>query len=114
MWQKVFFFLYKFNLHNGERLCSLQADAGVLQFQNQQLVQQIDIQKHALHDLEVKVRDLKERQNSYDELLIAVNQLWIQVIIYHHGPLSAPCSLFMVVCQFSFIFYFLFVKATLL
>lgn len=62
-------------------ICSLQADAGVLQFQNQQLVQQIDIQKHALHDLEEKITELKGKQSSYDDLLIALNQLWIQVIL---------------------------------
>lgn len=56
------------------------ADAGVLQFQNQQLVQQIDIQKHALHDLEEKIRELKGNQSSYDDLLIALNQLWIQLV----------------------------------
>ncbi|RDY10395.1 E3 ubiquitin-protein ligase BRE1-like 2, partial [Mucuna pruriens] len=56
------------------------ADAGVLQFQNQQLVQQIDIQKHALHDLEEKIRELKGKQSSYDDLLIALNQLWIQLV----------------------------------
>ncbi|KAK7300426.1 hypothetical protein RJT34_11270 [Clitoria ternatea] len=56
------------------------ADAGVLHFQNQQLVQQIDIQKHALHDLEDKIRGLKERQSSYDDLLIELNQLWIQLV----------------------------------
>jgi len=39
----------------------LQADAGVLQFQNQQLVQQIDIQKYVLHDLqEKKLENQKE------------------------------------------------------
>ncbi|KAL2583065.1 hypothetical protein GLYMA_14G050200v4 [Glycine max] len=56
------------------------ADAGVLQFQNQQLVQQIDIQKHALHDLEEKIRELKGKQSSYDDLLIALNQLWTQLV----------------------------------
>ncbi|XP_020237565.1 E3 ubiquitin-protein ligase BRE1-like 2 [Cajanus cajan] len=56
------------------------ADAGVLQFQNQQLVHQIDIQKHALHDLEEKIRELKGNQSSYDDLLIALNQLWIQLV----------------------------------
>ncbi|KAL1307880.1 hypothetical protein HN51_049776 [Arachis hypogaea] len=55
------------------------ADAGVLQAQNQQLVQKIDIQKRALHDLEEKIRELKERQNTHDDLLIAVNQCWIQL-----------------------------------
>jgi len=43
-------------------VCSLQADAGVLQFQNQQLVQQIDIQNYALHDLEEK--NLENRKES--------------------------------------------------
>ncbi|KAJ7960321.1 E3 ubiquitin protein ligase [Quillaja saponaria] len=56
------------------------ADAGVLQYQNQQLVQQIDIQKHALHDLEVKIKELKDRQSAYDDMLIAVNQLWNQLV----------------------------------
>ncbi|KAH1062252.1 E3 ubiquitin-protein ligase BRE1-like 2 [Glycine max] len=56
------------------------ADPGVLQFQNQQLVQQIDIQKHALHDLEEKIRELKGKQSSYDDLLIALNQLWTQLV----------------------------------
>ncbi|KAI4308406.1 hypothetical protein L6164_031486 [Bauhinia variegata] len=54
-------------------------DAGVLQFQNQQLVQQIDIQKRALHDLEEKLRNLKDRQNSYHDALIEINQLWSQL-----------------------------------
>ncbi|XP_047156220.1 E3 ubiquitin-protein ligase BRE1-like 2 [Vigna umbellata] len=56
------------------------ADAGVLQFQNQQLVQQIDVQKHALHGLEEKIRELKGKQSSYDDLLIALNQLWTQLV----------------------------------
>jgi len=74
-------------------ICSLQADAGVLQFQNQQLVQQIDIQKHALHDLEEKIRELKGKQSSYDDLLIALNQLWTQVILCHHALVSLPAAL---------------------
>ncbi|XP_057441705.1 E3 ubiquitin-protein ligase BRE1-like 2 isoform X2 [Lotus japonicus] len=56
------------------------ADAGVLQFQNQQLVQQIDVQKHALQELEDKIRKLKERQTSYDDLLIKTNQQWNQLV----------------------------------
>ncbi|XP_028794686.1 E3 ubiquitin-protein ligase BRE1-like 2 [Neltuma alba] len=55
------------------------ADVGVLQFQNQQLVQQIELQKQALHDLEVKIQDLKYRENSYDDMIIAVNELWNQL-----------------------------------
>lgn len=57
-----------------------QADAEALQLQNQKLVQQTEIQKQALQDLEEKTRELKERQNSYDDLLIAFNQHWEQVI----------------------------------
>lgn len=78
----------KLYLHNGG--CSLQADAGVLQLQNQQLVQQTDIQKHALQELEEKIRELKDRQYSYDDLLIAWNQHWIQVILYHHALVLLP------------------------
>jgi len=44
------------------------------------------MQKHALQDLEEKTRELKERQNSYDDILIAINQLWDQVICYYHAP----------------------------
>ncbi|GMH00180.1 hypothetical protein Nepgr_002019 [Nepenthes gracilis] len=55
-------------------------DAAVLQYQNQALVQQLDRQKHELHDLEVKIQELKERQSSYDDRLIAVNQLWNQLV----------------------------------
>ncbi|KAK7276495.1 hypothetical protein RIF29_17635 [Crotalaria pallida] len=56
------------------------ADAGVLQAQNQHLVQLIDIQKQNLHDLQEKIKQLKESQKAYDDLLIAVNQSWIQLV----------------------------------
>lgn len=55
-------------------------DAAVLQYKNQQLVQQLDIQKHDLHDLETKIKELKEKQTSYDDVLIKVNQLWNQLV----------------------------------
>jgi E3 ubiquitin-protein ligase BRE1 len=56
------------------------ADAGVLQLQNQQLVQETEIQKQALHEVEDKTRELKERQNAYDEILITFNQHWDQLV----------------------------------
>ncbi|KAB1227898.1 E3 ubiquitin-protein ligase BRE1-like 2 [Morella rubra] len=56
------------------------ADAAVLQHQNQKLLQQIDIQKHELHDLEAKIKELKDKQSSYDDMLIVVNQLWNQLV----------------------------------
>ncbi|KAL0389841.1 UNVERIFIED_CONTAM: E3 ubiquitin-protein ligase BRE1-like 2 [Sesamum calycinum] len=58
----------------------LYVDAAVLQYQNQKLVQQIETQKQELHDLESKIKELKEKQTSYDEILIQVNLLWTQLI----------------------------------
>ncbi|WCJ32437.1 E3 ubiquitin-protein ligase BRE1-like 2 [Euphorbia peplus] len=55
-------------------------DVAVLQLQNQKLVQQLDIQKHELHDLETKVRESKDKQIAYDNMLITVNQLWNQLV----------------------------------
>ncbi|XP_051113494.1 E3 ubiquitin-protein ligase BRE1-like 2 isoform X2 [Andrographis paniculata] len=55
-------------------------DAAVLQYQNQKLVQQLETQKHGLHDLELKIQELKEKQTAYDDLLINVNQQWNQLI----------------------------------
>ncbi|KAL0369391.1 UNVERIFIED_CONTAM: E3 ubiquitin-protein ligase BRE1-like 2 [Sesamum angustifolium] len=55
-------------------------DAAVLQYQNQKLVQQIETQKQELHDLESKIKELKEKQTSYDEILIQVNLLWTQLV----------------------------------
>ncbi|KAK8697439.1 hypothetical protein V6N13_113587 [Hibiscus sabdariffa] len=55
-------------------------DAAVLQYQNQKLVQQLDIQKNELHDLETKIKELKDKQTSYDDMLITVNQLWNQLV----------------------------------
>lgn len=55
-------------------------DATVLHFQNQKLVQQTDSQKHELLDLGSKIYQLKERQSSYDDSLILINQLWNQLV----------------------------------
>ncbi|XP_021865497.2 E3 ubiquitin-protein ligase BRE1-like 2 isoform X1 [Spinacia oleracea] len=55
-------------------------DAAVLQYQNQKLVQQLDAQKHELHELEVKIQELKERQTSCDDMLTTIKQLWNQLI----------------------------------
>ncbi|KAK3204941.1 hypothetical protein Dsin_018987 [Dipteronia sinensis] len=55
-------------------------DAAVLQYQNQKLVQQLDTQKHDLHDLEAKMKELLEKQTSYDDMLITVNRLWNQLV----------------------------------
>ncbi|KAL6000782.1 hypothetical protein ACLOJK_006508 [Asimina triloba] len=55
-------------------------DAAVLHYQNQKLVQQLDAQKHEMYELEDKFKDLKDKQISYDEMLIAVNRLWNQLV----------------------------------
>lgn len=55
-------------------------DAAVLQYQNQKLVQQLDVQKHELHDLEDKLKELRDKQASYDDMLITVNRLWNQLV----------------------------------
>jgi len=89
-----------FYLRNNSR-CFLQADAGVLQLQNQQLVQQTEVQKQAIHDLEDKTIELKERQNSYDDILIAINQYWDQVIVYYHAPVFIDSALYSF-CYFFF------------
>ncbi|GAU14380.1 hypothetical protein TSUD_249180 [Trifolium subterraneum] len=68
-----------FYLRSNSR-CFLQADAGVLQLQNQQLVQETEIQKQALHEVEDKTRELKERQKAYDDILITFNQHWDQLV----------------------------------
>ncbi|KAJ6945066.1 E3 ubiquitin-protein ligase BRE1-like 2 isoform X1 [Populus alba x Populus x berolinensis] len=55
-------------------------DVTVLQCQNQKLVQQLDVQKHEFHGLEAKIKELKDKQASYDGMLITVNKLWNQLV----------------------------------
>ncbi|AES98195.1 hypothetical protein MTR_5g065540 [Medicago truncatula] len=66
-------------------------DPGVVKSRkdNQHLVQQTEVQKQSIQDLEEKTRELKEIQNSYDVILIAINQHWDQVIVYYHAPVSS-------------------------
>lgn len=54
-------------------------DAAVLQYQNQKLVQQLDAQKHKLHDLEAKLKELRDKQASYDDFLVSLNRIWNQL-----------------------------------
>ncbi|KAM3324431.1 E3 ubiquitin-protein ligase BRE1-like 2 isoform X1 [Capsicum chacoense] len=54
-------------------------DAAVLQYQNQKLVQQLDAQKHKLHDLEAKMKELRDKQASYDDFLVTLNRIWNQL-----------------------------------
>ncbi|KAG5628493.1 hypothetical protein H5410_000210 [Solanum commersonii] len=54
-------------------------DAAVLQHQNQKLVQQLDAQKHKLHDLEANIKELRDKQASYDDFLVTLNRIWNQL-----------------------------------
>ena len=85
-------------MHNNSR-CFLQVDAGVLQLQNQQLVQQTEVHKQAIQDLEDKNKELKERQNLYDAILIAIKQHWDQVIVYYHAPVFVNSALYSFCCS---------------
>ncbi|XP_059665044.1 E3 ubiquitin-protein ligase BRE1-like 2 isoform X2 [Cornus florida] len=66
--------------HSSTSPDSKPVDAAVLQYENQKLVQQLDVQKHELQDLEAKIKELKDKQASYDDILITVNQLWNQLV----------------------------------
>ncbi|KAL5563481.1 hypothetical protein UlMin_033228 [Ulmus minor] len=55
-------------------------DASVLHYQNQKLLQQIDMNKQEMLDLEAKIKELEDKQGSYDDVLLAVNRLWNQLL----------------------------------
>ncbi|VVA38843.1 PREDICTED: E3 ubiquitin-ligase [Prunus dulcis] len=44
----------------------------ILQYQNQRLLHQIDKQKHDLQEVEANIKELKDKQGSYDEMLITL------------------------------------------
>ena len=81
----------------------LQVDVTYLQYQNQKLVQQLELQKHELHDLEDKIKELKDRQTSYDDMLITMNQLWSQVNI---EKLVHACSFLKISIPIRFFIFF--------
>ncbi|KAL2622082.1 hypothetical protein R1flu_002287 [Riccia fluitans] len=55
-------------------------DAAVLQYQNTKLAQQLDVQRTEIHALEGKFNQLKSKQASYDDTLIAVNRVWKELV----------------------------------
>ncbi|KZV21074.1 hypothetical protein F511_37025 [Dorcoceras hygrometricum] len=57
-----------------------EVDTAILQYQNQKFVQQLEVLKDELHDLELKIKELKDKQASYDQMLIKVNQLWNELV----------------------------------
>ncbi|CAI5947769.1 unnamed protein product [Closterium sp. NIES-65] len=65
-------------LGDEKKVCLLQIDPSVLQFQNQKLSQQLEVQKERIHELESRFEDLKARQSDYDDTLMTVNSAWNQ------------------------------------
>uniref|UniRef100_A0A804LLQ3 E3 ubiquitin protein ligase n=1 Tax=Zea mays TaxID=4577 RepID=A0A804LLQ3_MAIZE len=55
-------------------------DSTALQYENQKLVQQLEVQKSEMHALERKFKELSDDQCSYDKTLISLNKLWNQLI----------------------------------
>lgn len=55
-------------------------DPGMLAYQNQKLAAQLEIQREEIHDLERRAKDLQEKQEKYDETLLAVNRVWTQLL----------------------------------
>ncbi|ONL98848.1 E3 ubiquitin-protein ligase BRE1-like 2 [Zea mays] len=61
-------------------MASVQMDSTALQYENQKLVQQLEVQKSEMHALERKFKELSDDQCSYDKTLISLNKLWNQLI----------------------------------
>lgn len=57
-------------------------DSAALQYENQKLLQQLEAQKSEMHALEVKFKELKDEQCSYDKTLISLNKMWNQVLSF--------------------------------
>lgn len=54
-------------------------DPAMLQYQNQQLVQQLDHQRSEISAFKSRCGQFKIKQASYDETLITVNRAWTAV-----------------------------------
>lgn len=57
-----------------------QVDAAELQYENHKLAQQLDVQRHEIHSLEVKCQDLKHKQTCYDESLASIQEAWEELV----------------------------------
>ena len=61
----------------------------MLQYQNQKLAQQLEVQRDEIHNLEEKFSQLKTKQAKYDETLVVVNRVWNQVSISNTSTSSS-------------------------
>eukprot|EP00249_Psilotum_nudum_P020098 c27565_g1_i1 orf=1014-3680(-) len=55
-------------------------DAAMLQYQNQKLTQQLDVQRSEIHSLEAKFSHLQSKQASYDNNLASVHNVWEKLV----------------------------------
>ncbi|OEL34837.1 E3 ubiquitin-protein ligase BRE1-like 2 [Dichanthelium oligosanthes] len=55
-------------------------DSKALEYENQKLVQQLEVQKSEMHALEGKFKELRDEQCSYEKTLISLNKIWNQLI----------------------------------
>lgn len=55
-------------------------DPGMLQYQNQKLSQQLEVQKVEIHELEERFAQLRDKQAKYDETLMMVNRAWNELV----------------------------------
>ncbi|KAH9554527.1 hypothetical protein CY35_08G068200 [Sphagnum magellanicum] len=55
-------------------------DAAMLQYQNQKLAQQLDVQRTEISVLEGKCNSLRSKQASYDDTLVTINRIWNQLV----------------------------------
>eukprot|EP00850_Spirogloea_muscicola_P004025 SM000017S02765 [mRNA] locus=s17:155741:161803:+ [translate_table: standard] len=55
-------------------------DPGMLQFQNQKLSQQLEVQREEIQSLEKRIKDLRGKQAHYDDTLLVVNRAWNQLV----------------------------------
>ncbi len=65
----------------------------MLQYQNQKLAQQLDVQRTEISVLEGKCNSLRSKQASYDDTLVTINRIWNQVWV---SMFYLPCSLVVV------------------
>lgn len=54
-------------------------NSSLLQFQNQKLSAQLEVQRKEITELESKVEELKKKEGDYADTLLCVNRLWNQV-----------------------------------
>lgn len=88
-----------------------QVDAAVLQYENQKLVRQLDVQKQELHDLEAKKKELQVKQAAYDDILISINRLWNEVFLPSAFVFLLPDLMFFCSFNLSYIIYILLITS---